>query len=243
MKISAIVLFYLLSFSAFSQDTIYLDSNWQRVNSISEASYYNVLYRDQKDNNKVRKLTYTKSGIMKSDISYSNYEKSTLNGRYILYFENGKIKKETVYVDNLKDGNLLTFWENGNPKRKDQFKKGEFVSGKCFDKKGKEIPHFDYEVAAEYPGGIHVLLQYVATRLMYPEDLMMDGIEGRVMVKFVVDVDGSVTNVTIATSTNEKFEPESIRVVKSLSKWKPAYQDGEPIRSNYVLPVRFAISD
>jgi len=98
------------------------------------------------------------------------------------------------------------------------------------------------EKMAEYRGGMNRLYGFIAEKVSYPYRCMEAGIEGIVILEFVVEIDGSLSNVQ--TRTNHKSCPEmdaeAIRVItKTSGKWKPAYQRDKPVRSRYRLPVRF----
>lgn len=68
------------------------------------------------------------------------------------------------------------------------------------------------------------------------------GIQGRVSVQFVINTDGSISNVKVKRSPNEELGKEAVRLVSSMPKWKPARNNGELVRMRYVLPVMFRLS-
>ena len=94
----------------------------------------------------------------------------------------------------------------------------------------------------EFPGGEAALMKYIAESLVYPQIAMENGIGGRIYCKFVVEKDGSVSNVEVTRAFNQYLDREAIRVLKSLPKFKPGTHKGQPVRVYYSVPVTFKIS-
>lgn len=100
-----------------------------------------------------------------------------------------------------------------------------------------EVP----EVMASYPGGDEALYKWLYDHIKYPSRAQDQGIQGRVMVKFVVEKDGSIGNVQITRSPDEDLSKEATRVIKMMPKWKPARQGTRTVRSYFNLPVMFRL--
>jgi len=92
-----------------------------------------------------------------------------------------------------------------------------------------------------YPGGEGKLMEYVAKNIKYPQIARETGIQGRVFVGFVVEPDGSVSNVKVLRGIGGGCDEEAIRVVKGMPKWKPGKQRGKAVRVSYMLPVNFKL--
>lgn len=99
------------------------------------------------------------------------------------------------------------------------------------------------EVMPEYPGGIEMLAKYISENIKYPEEAKEKGISGRVFVNFVIEKDGSVTNVKVMRSIGELCDNEAVRVIKAMPKWKPGMQKGKPVRVSYIIPINFKLDD
>jgi protein TonB len=97
------------------------------------------------------------------------------------------------------------------------------------------------EEMPSFPGGEAELLKYVATHIKYPQIARETGIQGRVFVGFVVEPDGSVSNVKILRGIGGGCDEEAVRVIKSLPKWKPGKQRGKAVRVSYQIPVLFKL--
>ncbi len=97
------------------------------------------------------------------------------------------------------------------------------------------------EEMPSFPGGEQKLLEYVAKNVKYPQIARESGIKGRVFISFVVEPDGSVSNVKVLRGIGGGCDEEAMRVVKSMPKWKPGKQRGKAVRVSYMLPVNFQL--
>lgn len=98
------------------------------------------------------------------------------------------------------------------------------------------------EVMPEYPGGHVALMRYIAQNVEYPQVAQENGTQGKVVVQFVVDTDGSIINAHVLTSVDPYLDKEALRVIKSMPRWTPGKQKGKPVRVKYTVPVNFRLS-
>lgn len=96
------------------------------------------------------------------------------------------------------------------------------------------------EEMPEFPGGMPALIEFLQTNIKYPKDAIKQDVGGRVMVMFVVETDGSISNVRVARKVFPSLDKEAVRVVKAMPKWKPGKEKGRPVRVNFTLPVVFS---
>ena len=97
------------------------------------------------------------------------------------------------------------------------------------------------EEMPSFPGGQGALMQYLASNIKYPVVAQENGVQGRVIVSFVVERDGSISDVKVARSVDPSLDREAQRVVKSMPKWKPGKQNGSAVRVKYTVPVVFRL--
>lgn len=97
------------------------------------------------------------------------------------------------------------------------------------------------EVMPQFPGGQIAMLQYLMKNMKYPEQAMKEGIQGRVTVRFIVEKDGSISDVKPVLSVHPLLNKEAVRVVKSMPKWSPGKHNGKPVRVRFNLPVMFKL--
>ena len=93
----------------------------------------------------------------------------------------------------------------------------------------------------EFPGGMEAMMKFVASNVKYPEAAKDKNIEGRVFVSFVVEKDGSVSNVKVLRGIGGGCDEEAVRVISSMPKWKPGMHKGEPVRVSYQIPIMFKL--
>lgn len=97
------------------------------------------------------------------------------------------------------------------------------------------------EVDPEFPGGYEGLYKYLAESIVYPEQAKKEGIKGRVMVRFVVEKDGTVSHAEVLRGIGGGCDEEVLRIVNAMPKWKPGRVKGEAVRVQYHLPVTFSL--
>jgi len=95
----------------------------------------------------------------------------------------------------------------------------------------------------EYPGGLSALMKFVGENLKYPYVAQVNNIQGKVILKFVVNPDGSVDRIEVIRSIDPSLDNEAVRVVKSLPKFKPGKQGGVPVSVWFMLPVVFKLEN
>ena len=119
-------------------------------------------------------------------------------------------------------------------------------------KKGVEVftpveqnpEYFDVvEQMPEFPGGAQALFEYIAKNIRYPKEAEDKGIQGRVIVTFVVMKDGSIGEVKVAKGVSPELDGEAVRCVKSMPKWKPGMQKGQAVNVKFTMPISFALPD
>ena len=94
----------------------------------------------------------------------------------------------------------------------------------------------------EFPGGMQGLVTYMGKNLEYPKNARENNIQGRVMVSFVVNEDGHLSDFSIAKSANDELDNEALKMAKSMPNWKPGSKDGKPVKVRYTIPVNFRLN-
>jgi len=108
--------------------------------------------------------------------------------------------------------------------------------------KEEETKVFDVvEQMPSFPGGPSALMQYLNSNIKYPVVAEENGVQGRVVCTFVVEKDGSITDVRVVKSVDPSLDKEAVRVVKGMPKWIPGKQNGSAVRVKYTVPVTFRL--
>ena len=97
------------------------------------------------------------------------------------------------------------------------------------------------EVMPSFPGGQGALLSYLSSHVKYPVVAQENGVQGRVTVSFVVERDGSITDVHVVRSVDPSLDREAARVVSSMPNWQPGKQNGSAVRVKFNVPVQFKL--
>ena len=137
----------------------------------------------------------------------------------------------TSYEIRLKKGNGFELIHNDQvPTRLDEAPKEEGV-------------YTTVDEQAEFPGGMMALLQFMSSNINYPAQARANGIQGRVLVSFIVNEDGHLSDFRVEKSTdNEELDKEAVRMIKSMPAWKPGVLNGKPVKVRYELPVNFRMN-
>lgn len=97
------------------------------------------------------------------------------------------------------------------------------------------------EEMPSFPGGMGELMKFLGNNIKYPAVAQENGIQGRVIIQFVVEKDGSVANPVVVKGVDPALDKEALRVVKSMPKWTPGKQRGKAVRVKYTVPVTFRL--
>ena len=97
------------------------------------------------------------------------------------------------------------------------------------------------EQKATFPGGDAALYKWLSAQINYPADAAEAGITGRVIVSFVIEKDGSISNARVVRSIHPSLDAEAIRIVKKMPKWIPGKNNGQTVRVEYTLPISFKL--
>ena len=130
----------------------------------------------------------------------------------------------------------------GNDEAAGEVLKAKEVIAQPEPPKEEETKVFDVvEQMPSFPGGPSALFEYLSKNIKYPVVAEENGIQGRVIVTFVVEKDGSITDVRVVKSVDPSLDKEAQRVVKSMPRWIPGKQNGSAVRVKYTVPVTFRL--
>ena len=98
------------------------------------------------------------------------------------------------------------------------------------------------EKAPEFPGGVEALMKFLSENVRYPEAAHKIGAQGRVLVSFIVEPDGSTSNAHVLQKVNDDLDAEAVRVIGAMPKWTPGMQDGKAVRVKFTVPITFRLN-
>lgn len=97
------------------------------------------------------------------------------------------------------------------------------------------------EQMPSFPGGMSALMQYLSSNIRYPQEAKDKGIQGRVICTFVVECDGSVSNIRVVKPVSPSLDKEAVRLLEYMPRWNPGRLHGETVRTRYTLPISFRL--
>lgn len=109
------------------------------------------------------------------------------------------------------------------------------------DSTAKEDVFMVAEQMPEFPGGMKEMLKFLQENVKYPENAMKNNVQGRVIVQFVIEKDGTPTEFKVLRSVDPDLDAEALRVMKAMPKWKPGMQKGQVVRVKFTVPVSFKL--
>lgn len=174
---------------------------------------------------------------------------ATVQVTQIAIVDADKVKNEVMDMEAQKEDNTARGVVNQEGSDDaDRFKQVQEVVKVVEEVKPEPKPKEDeifvaVEQQAEFPGGQAALMKWLSNNIRYPEAAQQNDIQGRVIVKFVVEKDGSIGNATIVKGVDKDLDREALRVVKKMPKWQPGKNNGQAVRSYFNLPVTFRLQN
>lgn len=254
-------------YAAMSQSvhTVYFNGDGEEVEP-SKALFKEVTQEDAsgegistryrlKDNVKLRETRYTRNAQGKKlqhgthtewyDSGQPKIEKhlrnDSLTGPHTRWYESGQVHIRRHHHRYQLVDTLRSYYESGALRRLEVYSKGEMQTGKVYNEAGDEIQYTPMEVMPEYPGGEDRMMSWLIKNVRYPAKAQKARVQGFVVVSYLVDTAGQISNIEVLRSVHPDIDAEAIRVVKLMPKFKPGTIEGKPTDMPFVLPIRFAI--
>ena len=262
MKLFNVLMLVALPFCAMSQGRkIYYNDRDVKVEK-DNASFY-VLYKPRPDGKyDVEKRTANGDSLRYTGVSSAG-DSVQGEGHYTYYFSSGFVSSEgdfkadkreglwkhyhdsdshvwytDEFIHNKRNGTLTSYYKDGKIKRKEQFADSVSKGGTCWNEDGTEIKFTPFEM---FPHPQYNLMQYLSNTIRYPEKARRKSIEGRVMVYFVVNKDGSISDVSVKKGVHYLLDEEAVRVIENMTNWEPGMVDDEKVRVAYTQPITFRL--
>lgn len=154
--------------------------------------------------------------------------------------EDEKVQEDPPTVDEMKDKVISTENVKGEEGIDNMIE--EPAPAQVIEEPKQEEVFLVVEEMPDFPGGQAAMMKYIATNIKYPRVASQQGLEGRVIVTFVINGQGEVANVEVVKGIGGGCDEEAIRVIKSLPKWKPGKQNGRPVSVKFTVPIKFALN-
>lgn len=153
--------------------------------------------------------------------------------------EDKQVKNQEDVLENEAAVGAVDITEGTNDLNKIAIKEEVIAAPKVEDEQPVSIAMVEQK--PEFPGGEAAMYKWLGENIVYPAAASEEGVQGRVVVEFVVGKDGSITNVKVVRPRHPALDKEALRVVKAMPKWMPGRNNGQPVKVTYTLPVTFRL--
>lgn len=161
------------------------------------------------------------------------------------YLMNGDSDEEIALAGHVKNGQLDGTWKgvlkDGTLYCEEKYSKGELIEGKSYGRYRESYTYNKVEVKPEFQGGDAALIRFLQENIVYPYLEKNENIQGRVMLRFIVNTQGKVQNPIVVSSVSSGLDNEALRVVSMLPDFKPGILRGQPVNVYYNLPIVFRL--
>lgn len=232
----------------------------QMITYSKDKKTKNGLYKRFSDEGKL-----TSAGIYQKDkesgewfesgLGKGQYKDGKKEGEWIETYQNGQLASAYNFINNKREGSFIIYDSLGNITNEGIYRSDTIFSQSNHKATIKEGPLKKVEIMPIMisPSCTQLdmdekkkcselaMLNYIAKTLRYPAEARQNDVEGIAVVQFVIEKDGSIKEVNVIRGICQSIKDEVTRVVKSFPKWSPGYQDGQPVRVLYTLPVKFKL--
>jgi len=163
------------------------------------------------------------------------------------YHKNGNLRIEGLSKSNIYnhwEGQVKEYYESGELASVCRYKNNQLRGNRNWLKSGKPFLDNIYDrvdVMPQFPGGEKILMKYLSENIKYPKEAEKKKFQGRVIVSFVVDIDGKVIGTHVINPVHPLFDSEGMRVVSEMPDWSVGLLDGKPVRVGYQVPINFRL--
>ncbi len=256
-------LMYPLYSNSQDSNKIYFDQNWEEVDK-TEAHYYRKLYKNE---NKLWIVEdyFLESNTLQMNGVYLDKKLKKKHGEFNYYFKNGQLKSKKLFENNLKNGEFIGYYENGkinyigsynNDKEHLEWnwyhENGTLVSKETYyfgllkkisqwDNSGNTIENPKLEIEPVFIGGENELQKALYQNLNYPSSAINNNEQGTVFVQFIINVDGSLTDISVKNPQYASLDAAAVKAVSLLPNWIPGKFHNLPVKVRFTLPVEFEL--
>ena len=124
----------------------------------------------------------------------------------------------------------------------ENYKNGILINGTSRDSTDKIYPYKLKEIMPQFKGGLDAFYKYLSNSVRYPDIDRKNNIQGRVIVTFIVDADGTIEDAKVIRGVSETLNEVALNVIKNCPKWLPGMQYGIPVRVQYTVPISFSLA-
>jgi len=164
------------------------------------------------------------------------------SGHYLVFDKDFKhIEEQGDVKDGKRNGSWKGVMNKGKIAYTEDYLDGKFIKGTSTDENGNTQNYTIKEALPSFKGGERAFGQYLSQNIRYPATAKNSNIQGRVILSFVIEKDGTLTDIKILKNVSYDIDAEAYRVMKESPKWNPGLQHGVPVKVNYTMPINFVL--
>ncbi len=243
MKYLLLITLCIGRITAYAQNDKEFIDQYGRETSEDKASAYLVKTYNPTDSNQVEIHQYQLNGTLLEKSTYQNFGRKTKIGVWQKWSGDGQLILDAYFNEkgNL-EGTARSYFEDGRLRREDHFDDGKLVTGKVWDDNGDEIAHYPLLEEVSFGAEYMDWFRYLGKNVKYPTQARRMGIQGTVMVEFLIQKDGSVSDIKVISSPHESLSEETERVMRLSPKWNPQKIEGEAQVTLMTIPINFKLA-
>ena len=187
---------------------------------------------------------YALSGKLRSSVSYESIRRKILHGTFETWFDSGQMSYHAEFAHNQPVGELRLYYPSGQLKRRQTMDAAHAGTGECFLENGQPTVFFEFEVMPIYSegnGSFDAMVRAIMRNVKYPKDARKAGVEGKVLVGFVVTPKGEVAQTKVVKGVFPSVDAAALWAVQQLKPFVPGKQDGKPVEVSFTVPITFRL--
>ncbi len=255
---------------AQKQDVQYINKSGYKQAAPADAYFFEIVDENEKgggtrtrflaaDSSKVSLYTYSdldggkyKTGIRNGDnfrwhpngqlADKGYYSDNKLEGMYQNWHQNGQLQYVMQYKGGLLQDTLKGYDEQGRLRRLEVYQDDKMLAGEVYGEDGAAQDFFPMRELPIFPGGEANMLRFLSQTIKYPKKAIKAKIAGLVVLSFMVQENGQITDLDVIKTLSPETDQEAVRVVQAMPAWEPGKEEGKPVAMRFVLPVRYSIN-
>ena len=241
MKNTVLLLLLFVAFQAIGQRKVYYNNRLKPVDSTDDYFCYDEILDISPDSSYVKQ--FSKLGNLQKEGAFAGYgtkPPKPLGTHRRYYKDGGALQASIQYVDGA-ETEIHSYYPSGKLKRLQTYNGEGKPTGNCYEEDGSPRAFTPFEQIPQFPGGENALMTYISENIAYPKKAFKKNIQGIVYASFVVNKNGTISDIAIVKGLKYGCNEEVVRMLSSMPVWEPGKADDVPVKVKFTLPVKFKI--
>lgn len=174
---------------------------------------------------------------------YSTYDYGKITGQSTTWYPDGTVSSSGTFDQGRAIGSIQFFHPNGQLAAEEFYENGDRTAVKWYYDNGMEKEYTGIDmIDPSFPGGDKEMAVFINEHMKYPEDARNRYIDGTVYIRFTVDFDGSIKDISVAKGVHELLDNEAMRIIKAMPNWNPGIHHNRPVSVQYTVSISFRLT-